>query len=109
MGLKKIWNIIRGFQSRHTPNAANINNDPNSDEIKKLQNDLVNPDISLSYISNIEDVDETDPMNQSFSKEEFFHALNFCKKDSAPGLDSFSYKIIKKTPYLNKTVPSTNP
>lgn len=45
MGSKRIWNVIRAFNSRNLAKSTQVFNNPNSPELINLQNELSRPDI----------------------------------------------------------------
>lgn len=45
MGLKKIWNIIKGFQTANSAKSTNIYNNPNLPEIVSIQEEILNSNI----------------------------------------------------------------
>lgn len=97
MGSKRIWGLISAFSGKYSKAGINTNN-PNSAELKTLQDEIVREDIPPIPHTNEVQIDESNCYNAPFTRTEFFSALSEYKKDSAPGLDKISYTVIKKLP-----------
>lgn len=100
MRLKRIWSIIKGFQTVNSAKATNIYNNPNLPEIVSIQQEIINPNIPSIDIPFNFTPNEQEPLNGPFSADEFHFALSRCKKDTSPGIDSIGYSIVKQTPRI---------
>lgn len=97
MGVKRIWGLIGAFAGKRAANISNTN-DLCSEELKRLQDELVREDVKpIPHVINTQ-INVEDPYNQPFTKKEFYSTLKKCKKNSAAGIDQISYEIIRKLP-----------
>lgn len=98
MGLKRIWSVVKGFQSRNSHCSTYIYNDPNLPEIFSLKQELLYSDVLPVNIPYNINPDENNSLNHPFTPEDLQLSLNSCKRDTAPGRDSITYPILKKLP-----------
>ena len=93
VGLTRIWRTVRSLSSQASGGRTDRCSDPDSPAMQALREELVCPGIAPVSVSMLLDVDETDPMNGSFSALEFSTALESCNVRSAPGLDGIGYGV----------------
>lgn len=96
MGLKNVWSVVKGLQIRKSHYSTNIYNDSNLPKVASLQQELLNTNMLPTNIPYDTYLDENNPLDNSFTSEEFYLALSSCKRDTAPGRDSITYTILKK-------------
>lgn len=78
--------------------STGINADGSTEQLLKLQNELINPEFPPQKHLPLLYVDEDEPMNAPFILDEFKYAVNAPRKDSAPARDHITYLITKKLP-----------
>ena len=89
MGINMIWRKVRSIPSRSCGASTHVNTDPEVQEIRAMQEELVYPVISPgpTYMMPGTEIKVDNPMNGLFSWGEFSAALSACRVGSAPGLD----------------------
>lgn len=78
--------------------SQNITNDSMSPALVKLRNEIIRENIKPVEFAMIPQIDLNYPLNKPFSAKKFHTALRQSKTKSAPGIDRFTFEIIKKLP-----------
>lgn len=92
-GIKRVWSLLKSFAGKRGANIQYTNN-PESDEIKNIQEQLMGENMAPFDLPIIDDNDH--PMNQPFLVEEIVYALAACKKNFSPGIDQVPYEVLRK-------------